>query len=395
MGVAVTQGGKTADTAIQQLQTAIGKLIQRLVMARQALQSKLTLLGRPLLTEPEQVAYRSQLDETKAFLESLQAYNSAGKLKNFRYGATEVYAQQTGLDRLREVEALEQLVTNLGTTASYLSQAELVLPPDHPWVEEMRSQRDEILAAISSPAKRNATGFSQQVAQRLAQLKQDYMNAYMGLHTQARLGGSEDRRKDELRSDRRLQQLNWLATVRGMHSSQLSKFQEHLADLRSCFTLTESELQGVPVCPHCGFKPSDLKEKDALERSAVARLQALDAELDQLVANWTQQLLGEFEDPTVQSNLALLSSKRKKLVEGFHQSQVLPQVDNEFIQALNEALSNLNPVEMTVAGLAEVLLAGGSPMTPDEMEKRFKDYLGELTKGKDRKSVRIILEQGQ
>ena len=395
MGVAIAQGGKTAETAIQQLQTEVGKLTQRLVMARQALQDKLSLLGRPLLTEQEQVAYRSQLDDTKAFLESLQAYNSAGKLKNFRYEATEVYAQQTGLDRLREVEALQQLVADLGTTASYLSQAELVLPADRPWVEQVRSQRDEILAEINSPARRNATGFSQQVAQRLTQLKQDYVNDYMVLHTQARLGGSEERRRVELVGDRRLQQLNQLATVRGMHASQLNKFQDQLAGLKSCFTLTESELQSVPVCPHCGFRPSDPKERDGLERSATTRLQALDAELDRLVVNWTQQLLGELtEDPTVQSNLGLLSSKRKKLVEGFRQSQALPeQVGNELIQALNEALSNLNPVEIKAADLAAALLAEGSPMTPDEMEQRFKDYLSKLTKGKDRKSVRIILEQ--
>ncbi|XGW00692.1 MAG: DUF6079 family protein [Leptolyngbya sp. BL-A-14] len=118
-------------------------------------------------------------------------------------------------------------------------------------------------------------------------------------------------------------------------------------------------------------------------------------ELNQLVTNWTRQLLDELtEDPIVQSNLNLLSSKRKKLVEGFSQTQALPeQVGNEFIQALNEALSNLNPVQITTADLAAALLAGGSPMTPDELEQRFKDYLGELTKGKDRKSVRIILEQ--
>lgn len=397
MGVAITQGGKTADTAIQQLQTAIGELTQKLVMARQALQGKLSLLGRPLLTEQEQTAYRSQLDTTKAFLESLQAYNSAGKLKNFRYEATEVYSQQTGLDRLREVEALQQLVTDLGATASYLSQAELVLPPDHSWVGQMRSQRDEVLAEINSPAKRNASEFSQQIAQRLAQLKQEYINAYMVLHTQARLGGSEDRRKAELIGDRRLQQLNQLAAVRGMHVSQLNKFQDQLAGLKSCFALTESELQGVPVCPHCGFKPSDPKEREAIERPAAERLAALDAELNQLVTNWTQQLLGELtEDPTVQSNLTYLSTKRKKLVEGFRQSQALPeQASKEFIDALNEVLSNLNPVTITTANLASALLAGGSPITPDEMEQRFKDYLGELTKGKDRKSVRIILEQEQ
>ena len=37
-------------------------------------------------------------------------------------------------------------------------------------------------------------------------------------------------------------------------------------------------------------------------------------------------------------------------------------------------------------------IAGGSPVTPAEMKKRFDVYLDELTKGKEPGKVRIILE---
>jgi len=42
--------------------------------------------------------------------------------------------------------------------------------------------------------------------------------------------------------------------------------------------------------------------------------------------------------------------------------------------------------------LRNALLEGGSPATAAEMEKRFKEYLGKLTKGKDVGKVRLILE---
>jgi hypothetical protein len=38
------------------------------------------------------------------------------------------------------------------------------------------------------------------------------------------------------------------------------------------------------------------------------------------------------------------------------------------------------------------LLAGGSPATLAEIKKRFEEYLGDQTKGKDPAKVRIVLE---
>lgn len=390
LGVAVTQGGKTADEALQKLLAVVQQTIERLVLVQQSLQGQLSLLGRPLLAEQEQAEYRARLDGTKTFLESLQAFNTPGKLKNFPYDAPEVNGHQLGLETLREVNSLQKLVTDLGAVAGYLSQAELVLSSEEPWVAQVRRARDEIWADIGAPVKRKAAAFSQQTAQRLAQLKQDYIIAYMVLHAEARLGNSEDKRKAQLMGDARMQTLNKLATIPIIHVSQLTQFQKQLADLKPCFALTESELQANPVCPHCGFKPVN----ELTEEPANARLQAMDVELDNLVQSWTQRLLEDLEDPTARENLELLKPKQKKLLQDFQQSKSLPHpLTHDFIQALNEALSNLSKVVIKAEELAVALSAGGSPMTPEEMEQRFKNYLANLTKGKDRKTVRIILER--
>lgn len=48
--------------------------------------------------------------------------------------------------------------------------------------------------------------------------------------------------------------------------------------------------------------------------------------------------------------------------------------------------------EVKTADLKTALLKGGSPATPEEMKKRFEEFLSEFTKGKDLTKVRIVLK---
>jgi len=122
-------------------------------------------------------------------------------------------------------------------------------------------------------------------------------------------------------------------------------------------------------------------------------LSALDGELDNLVENWTQTLLTNLEDPTTKSNLSLLKPEPRKLVDGLIKKRTLrDKLDQDFIHALQEVLCGLTKVSVKLGDLRDALLTGGSPATPAEMRKRFEEYLGELTKGKEPSKVRIILE---
>ena len=174
-----------------------------------------------------------------------------------------------------------------------------------------------------------------------------------------------------------------------MPRQHLSDFQNRLAGLKSCFALTEQELEASPVCPHCNFKPG----AEPPTAPAATMLDALDGELDKLVVNWTQTLLANLEDPTTKGNLSLLKPEPRKLVDGFIKKRTLPDdLDQDFIHALQEVLSGLTKVSVKIADLRDALLAGGSPATPAEMRKRFEEYLDGLTKGKEPGKVRIVLE---
>ena len=386
MAQLVTQG---KDEPVQELQKAVTNAVERLVLVQQSLQTGLFFWGRSLLAEDEVQKLRAKLDGTKTFLESLQAYTSTGKLKNFRYDASEVTAHRDGLNSLAEIKSLEELVVDLGSTASYLSTAEAVLPTGHEWIDKMKAARDEVLAQIGDPAKRSAAAFRQQTQRKLGDLKKAYLLAYLAMHAKARLGVNEDKRKAQLMGDERLKDLQKLSTIDLMPRQHLSDFQNRLAGLKSCFALTEQELEASPVCPHCNFKPG----AEPPAAPAATMLDALDGELDKLVENWTQTLLANLEDPTTKGNLSLLKPEPRKLVDGFIKKRTLPDdLDQDFIHALQEVLSGLTKVSVKIADLRDALLAGGSPATPAEMRKRFEEYLDGLTKGKEPGKVRIVLE---
>ena len=328
------------------------------MQVQQNLQVGVFFWGRNLLTEEEIQNLRTQMGETKTFLESLQPYTSPGKLKNFRYDAQEVSGHDAGLQALEEIESLQELVNDLGGTASYLSTAEAVLPTGHEWLDQVKAVRDEVLGQISDPAKRREATFRQQTQRRLNDLKKVYLQAYLSLHTKARLGVNEDKRKAQLMRDDRLQVLQNLATIDLMPRQHLTDFQNRLAGLKSCFALTEPELTASPVCPHCNYKPAT----ESLSVPAGMVLNSLDSELDTLVDNWTQTLLANLEDPTTKSNLDLLKPEARKLVDDFIKRRSLPdKLDQEFLQALQEVLSGLLKVSVKTADLRAALLKGGSP----------------------------------
>ena len=126
LGVLVTQG---EPDPIQALQRAVTRTVERLVVAHQAVQGGMPFWGRSLIDPEEAKGLGASLERTKSFLESLQAYTSPGRLKNFRSDASEVGGHAAGLESLAEVEALRGLVSELGPTAAYLTAAEAVLPP--------------------------------------------------------------------------------------------------------------------------------------------------------------------------------------------------------------------------------------------------------------------------
>ncbi len=391
MALSITQGD---DAPVAQLQQAIGETVKKVVLMQQALRDGLVFWEQDLMTDSTIATQNKTLESAKTFFESLQAYSTPGKLKNFPYTAQEVESYGTAIKALDTIAAIQQFVSDMGNQAAWLSNAKSLLPENHNpkvdnWIDRMTVLREDILTDILAQdfgkGKMNATAFHP----KLSGLKKEYTTLYMDLHTKARLGINDDKRKAKLMTDPRLQTLQKLVGIEFMNKQQLHDFHNQLAPLKSCFSLTEKDLEKSPVCPHCNFRPSVEPPKGV--GSLV--LDKLDDDLDTLVSNWTQTLLDNLEDPTTRSHLDLLKLDEKQRVETFLNTRQLPDsLDNNFIHTIKQALSGLDRVGISMTDLQTILQKTGGPSTPDEMKKRFGDFVDTLTKGKDPAKVRIVLE---
>ena len=376
-----------SDEPVKALQEAVSKLTKRILNAMIDMSSRLSFWGKPLLRDEEIKDWRTKLDNLKEFSEKLAPYNTVGKLKNLRIVPEDIVAQEKNLDVLNSADALMALVGELGSTASYLSEATTVLPSDHAWLKQADETRKQMLDKLDAERTTQDTAEYRKI---LSKLKKEYVRAYVALHSKTRLGVSEDKSKNALVKDSRLVAMRALAGITLMPTHQLTIFEEKLGKLKSCSSLVDSDLSVSPVCPHCKFHPAN-EQGDHLPATNI--LKQLDRELDRLVDGWVQTLIDNLEDPIVQSNFELLEDSYRRIVTSFAKTKSLPKtVKPEFVAAVQEALSGLEKVVVTGDDIRNALLQGGSPATPEDLKRRFEAFLTRRCKGKDITKLRFVIE---
>lgn len=378
---------KKEAAAVQQLQAKVSEILGKLVQAQHGLMNGFLFWGKSILSKAEMQHYRDGLAQTKIFLESLQAYSSPLKFKNFRYNAGEITAQWSGLKILQNVNQLIIVLTELSQSVAYLTAAEATLSPQHGWITQMSQVREMLLSRLSDVRQRNSSGFSYQAQQQLSALQTAYIQAYLNLHQGARLGAQDEQAKQGLLQDKRLLNLKKLSRITLLPRQQLSDFEKRLNQLKTCYAVSENDLMRQTVCPHCGYKPI----YESQPQVAATILGQLGQTLEQLYRNWIQTLLTELENTANQREL--LKPETRTQLEAFLTRRSLPDdISPEFVNAVQEGLLGLIKVTVNIEDLHDALLTGGSPVTAIDMQKRFINYLNGLTKGKELSRVRIVLE---
>jgi len=380
----------THDEAVKQLRAKANELTEKVVTVAQYAQTGLPCWGSELIPAEDREQQRRKLDELKAFLEGLQAFNTPGKLKNFSKSVLEIQVQSANLNLIKQLEELNSLVQELTPLTGYLATAAAVLPPQDPWRSQMDAMRNEWRAKLLEPNARNASDFRQKINRALQKSKDDYRTAYFNLHKKARLGVNEDAKKKELLKDARLERLNKLVGISLLPHTSLSELQTRLSKIQPCFTLVKDDLNASPICVHCNFRP----QEENLGVSGVAALQQIDEQLDEFIANWTKALLDNLSDPTATKSIDLLPSQEKRAVNAFLKAKGLPEkISNDLVQGIQTALAGLIPIIVRPSELLAALSDNDSPSTADQLESRLRDFLEKTTRGKEQVRVRLIVKR--
>jgi hypothetical protein len=152
--------------------------------------------------------------------------------------------------------------------------------------------------------------------------------------------------------------------------------------------LTEKDLENDPKSPD-GFWPG----MEDTSVSAEVRLSSLKTELEKIHKSWTKSLLNDLADPVIQSNFELLKAPQKKMLKDFMAAKELPdEISQEFLVAIQQALSGLAKLPVRLDDLKKALFPDGSPATPAEFKERFAAYLEQILKSRDAAKVRLVIE---
>jgi len=375
--------------AVTQIQQRVQSLLERVARAMAAIPG-LIVWGKPVLSEAEAEEWRGRMGALKTFLESLQPFNTEGKLKNFPHDTKAIEGQKSRLEQVGEVESLSDLVGNLAQQTSYLEKGEALLDSGHPWLEAVSQKKGDLLARIGSPKHRADPAFQRNIGQTLAELKTDYQDAYMAAHGRARLGANDDKKKGKITRDDRISLLRKLAAIEMMPAQHFRDLETQLLGLETCFSLTRQDLERTPKCPHCSFRPAD----ESVERPVAEELAEIDEQLDAMVDGWIRTLRENLQDPTIAENIALVSDDTgRRAIEEFVKTGEMPNPPSpQFLKALQEVLSGLQKVTISPKSVGTALAKGGVPCTVADLRERFESYLAQVTKGKDASKVRVVVE---
>ena len=382
----VTQG---KNEPVQELQTNLSEIVERLVRLQSQIRNGLTFLGVDLLAVCKLSTANTELARTKEFLEYMQNFNAPSKLKQLKQGKDEIASHSNAMAMLDTLTKLRDFCQEESLTASYLQSAEACLPPDNLWISQVQQTRQEIVEQLTEAKSAESIVTSlPQVAQKLRQLKRDYIITYMKLHKDARLTVADETKRGKLRNDNRLKALQALTAIELMPRQKLQELVDRLEGMRSCNDLSEMALQTETVCTCCRYMPS----REHSQGIASDVLRSLDEKLDQMLSEWAKNILNSLSDPITKANLDLLQTEEKAEIEAFMAAgEFSLPLSPVLVKALKQVLGGLLKVSVRTKDLESALQNGG-PVKADELKQRFADYLDAVTHGKDPNKIRIILE---
>lgn len=371
---------------IGQLQQNVQNELDQVVRMADSLREGPKFWQEMILPPAEQQQARRELDDYRRFLSGLQPYTTPGRLANLAVGVGEIRAAVKARAAVRDVRHIFEVLRELEVGRDYLVLAQPLLPAADPWQMELKEARRLVIETLADPSRRNGPEVGGLLKARLENVKASYARRYLELHGQYRLDQRQDEEKKLLTGDPRWARMRALSKISLLPSARLERLKGDLGAVTACYHLQLADLQDHVHCPHCGFDPAS---SASLEKPAAA-LERTKQEFDGLCRGWVETLLANLRAEVAQQHLAMLAPAEQEVVREFLRAGALPEpLTERFISGVENTLSGLELITIDGAEYLLALTQPGMPCTPEELEKRIREFLQQRLEGKDRRKLRI------
>ena len=349
----------------------------RTVTILSKIQGGLTYNTITIVSEDEAISLRTKLSGFSGFCDKLSSYTSEARMRSFPYSADDV---KNILEAKADVERIENQLKEMASfdaSISYLQQA-LQYVPDSELRSRIVESKNKLEKVLQSD-RATIDAFKQE----LDSIKQDYADWYLGQYLKFRISDGDHTLKLALEESDEMFICNALKDADFLSSAEFAALVTNLSQLQPAKQSVNIEL--ILAAPYQDFNPLDYAGKTFFG------IKELRAKLKDIKADWEDALRSTLEDPAVKKKLELLSKEESNLLMAFKSGDI--GLDRSNVRQIRDAIMNLHEglqkVELTLDALKS---AFNKPLTPEQAMEAFKAYLDQISVGKDRNKIRIILK---
>lgn len=352
----------------------------RVVKTRATVAQGIQCRSIPLLATAQSEQIKSELDALATILDSIQTYNSYGKLKAFRHtddeltGAFKAYAYCDQIDKLQaKAEKFEKLVGYLYTAMSY------VVEEEKPLFDDLKAAIDMLPAVLNSDKDADIKKYEAL----LNSLIDRYADYYLAQYTKCRLSNSDALAKERILVSEHKRICDIIKDAQFITATDYQHWINSITALREAdIALTKTK---VLQEPYHDFNPREYYGKSTLT------VHQLEDQLEEIVTKWTNAMRSVFKDPTVQDNMDILKPDERELVEDFRTGKVelKPENAHSLRTLIGQFSRGIDKVEITMDDVRKQL---NRPLKPQEAIDTLTEYINNLCVGKERDKVRIIIK---
>lgn len=351
---------------------------KRTVSVLNKIQGGLIFKGIELISENEASKYRRSFTAFSGFCDKLAIYTSEARMKNFQFSVDDINRILEAKPLIEKVENQLTEINHFNEDISYLQQCKQYIT-DADFKDEIMNEINQLATVLSA----NNSKAIEEYKTRLTQLKSRYADWYLKLYLKYRISEADNTQKQALLDSEEKAICDILKEADFLSSGQYHQWLSKLAKLQPADSNVNKEL--ILTAPYQDFNPIDFED------ASIVSVQVCKKELAELLSTWQQTLKDTLEDPMVKKNMSLLDPTQAKLLKDFESDTVKLQKDNALAirNAIMSLHKGLEKIELSLDGMKTTF---NKPLTPDEAVEAFKAYVDNISKGKERDKIRIILK---
>ena len=370
-------------------QTKLGQLVPVAAQLINRLGRGVGFLGQDLLAQCHITNAVATVRGAKELLERLQYFNTPAKMLAMPTTKQEIEAQKDAVTLIPALDTLVKFCDGQLQTVGYIDKAAEHSAAGDAWLAKKEQAYTQIKQAIVAVGKlADLQPILKNAQTQLLALESEWKGHYEDLHDRARLSAADEIKKQQVKNSPLLKKLTDLASIEILPKQDLEQLRQTLDAMKVCRDFTKQSLDTSPMCPHCSYSPKN----DGTGSTASAVLNGMSAQLEAMLAKWTQTILDNLATPTVREQFELLNAAERQMVESFVQDKILPDpIPMPLLAGLRKVLGGLEKIVVKVDDFGAKLKALGPAEVP-QVQNAINDFFADLINGKDIAKVRIVVE---